>query len=102
MCPMVTGRPKFHDDLADSDCLFCPLIAKVREDERAAALREAVEAVKAVYTPQEGTYVGLCIHADAVAAIEALSTNADNSTNVHERRHAAAELTRMAQEDGLS
>ena len=32
LCPMVTGKPPFRDDVTD-DCLCCPLIAKVREDE---------------------------------------------------------------------
>lgn len=32
LCPMVTGKPPFHDDVTD-DCLFCPLIALVRRDE---------------------------------------------------------------------
>ena len=32
LCPMVTGKPPFRDDVTD-DCLFCPTIAKVREDE---------------------------------------------------------------------
>ena len=30
LCPMVTGKPPFRDDVTD-DCLFCPTIAKVRE-----------------------------------------------------------------------
>ncbi len=29
---MVTGKPHFRDDMTD-DCLFCPTIDKVREDE---------------------------------------------------------------------
>ena len=48
------------------------VLGQAREQARSEALRDAVEAVKAVYTQQEGTYIGLCIHADAVAAIEAL------------------------------
>ena len=32
LCPMVTGKPLFRDDVTD-DCLFCPLIALVRRDE---------------------------------------------------------------------
>ena len=32
LCPLVTGKPPFHDEVTD-DCLFCPLIAKAREDE---------------------------------------------------------------------
>ncbi len=32
LCPMVTGKPPFRDDVTD-DCLFCPLIALVRRDE---------------------------------------------------------------------
>ena len=74
LCPVVNANVPFglfHDDVPD-DCLFCPLIARVREDERgivemlaslkrmaegperdhkvwveayAAALRDAVEAV---------------------------------------------------------
>ena len=32
LCPMVTGKPPFHDDVTD-DCLFCPLIALVRRNE---------------------------------------------------------------------
>ena len=67
---------------------------------KAEAYAEAVEAVKARCS-SDGEF--MCVECEeSVAAIEALFTNADNSTNVHERREAAAELTRMAQEDGLS
>jgi hypothetical protein len=38
LCPMVTGKPPFRDDMTD-DCLFCPLIAKVRNDTLDAALK---------------------------------------------------------------
>lgn len=68
------------------------------------ALRDAVDMLKTIRHKDTGAarsdyLLGLD---DAIAAIEALSTNADTDTNVHERRQAAAELTRMAQEDGLS
>ena len=48
LCPTVNADVPFglfHDDVPD-DCLFCALITRVREDERAAALRDAVEAEK--------------------------------------------------------
>lgn len=47
MCPTVNADVPFglfHDDVTD-DCLFCPLVAAVRQDERAAALDAARQAV---------------------------------------------------------
>lgn len=94
LCPTVNADVPFglfHDDVPD-DCLFCALITKVREDERgyakqtstaimaydegrrdgyAAALRDAVEAVKAALTDDDG-YVRQSELDDAVAAIETL------------------------------
>ena len=85
MCPMIWDPTPF-------DCGLCDLIARVREDERgyakqtstaimaydegrrdgyAAAMRDAVEAVKAALTDDDG-YVRQSELDDAVAAIEAL------------------------------
>ena len=47
MCPTVNADVPFglfHDDVTD-DCLFCPYIAAVRQDERAKALDAARDAV---------------------------------------------------------
>ena len=48
LCPMVTGKPPFRDDVTD-DCLCCPLIARVREDERSNIDREMAFAHKVGY-----------------------------------------------------
>ena len=60
ICPV-----KYRDAITADQCWRCDLIARVREDERAAALRDAVEAVKAVNLWRVDRY-------EAVAAIEAL------------------------------
>lgn len=57
-------------------CMLCPIIEAVREDERTAALRDAVEAVKALpntggWTTPDGVVYEID-RAKAVAAIEAL------------------------------
>ena len=69
MCPMVTGKPPFHDDVTD-DCLFCPLIARVREDERNAA----IEAVWRVMDHSLSCYTTGrdCLRCDVTGEIEAL------------------------------
>lgn len=49
-------------------CQFCPVIARVREDERAAALRDAVEAVKVSLSAD----IELVERSQVIADIEAL------------------------------
>jgi hypothetical protein len=67
------------------------LIAKVRQDERAAALRDAVEVVGRIVPVWNPMVDASVVDGNEVmAAIEAL-----------QRQQAAVELTRMAQEDGL-
>lgn len=64
LCPTQNVHP--------DDCKYCLLLARVREDERAAALRDAVEAVNVIGGPRS-TRTGLRpVYAEIVAAIEAL------------------------------
>ena len=88
LCPMVTGKPPFRDDVTD-DCLFCPTIAKVREqrikthegcadaeriegyvDGYAAALDAAREAVASI--SGQGVFVPRIYKHVALTAIDAL------------------------------
>jgi hypothetical protein len=77
LCPMVTGKPPFRDDMTD-DCLFCALIARVREDERSKTLKAASEALDVLDRWGEATYRHVVIDYDeAVAAIESLGDEDD-------------------------
>jgi hypothetical protein len=80
LCPTVNADVPFglfHDDVPD-DCLFCALIARVREDERSKTLKAASEALDVLDRWGEATYRHVVIDYDeAVAAIESLGDEDD-------------------------